>query len=189
MQQEHLTIEKCTGVEDQCQCVIRTGQCTNKIVAAGCQFCFNHGGSSYLKKQNDQALNNYRLNKFHARLKEIRSASTIKDLRDEVGILRLILEEKFNAFTTTNEMILNSGSIGDLVMKIEKLVTSCHKLDEKLGAVIDRSTVINIAEQLIASVSKNVKDPEALERIAEDFEKIMTTNNPMNNSNRETHVI
>ena len=173
MDKEHLTVMKATGPQDQCQTVTSTGQCPNRIVAEGCNHCYSHGGSTFLKKQGQQALNNYRLNKFNARLREMRTNSSIKDLRDEIGILRLILEEKFNSFTNTSELILQSGSIGELIMKIEKLVTSCHKLDEKMGMVIDKSTVINIAEQLIASVSKNVTDSNALEKIADDFERIM----------------
>lgn len=170
--QDHCTIEKATSPADQCQAVISTGQCQNKIVI-GCNYCPSHGGSKFQKKQQEQALNNYRLNKFHARLKEMRTASTIKDLRDEIGILRLMLEERFNSFATTNEMILQSGAIGDLVMKIEKLVTSCHKLDEKTKLVVDKAVVITIAEQLIASISRNVKDPEAVDKIVADFTNIM----------------
>lgn len=172
MNQSHCTIEKATDPADQCQAVNHIGQCQNKKVV-GCDFCYSHGGNGFIKKQEEQALNNYRLNKFHARLKEMRSSSTIKDLRDEIGILRLMLEERFNSFANSNEMILQSGAIGDLVMKIEKLVTSCHKLDEKTKMVVDKATVITIAEQLIASVSKNVKDSDATDKIIADFTNIM----------------
>ena len=176
MQSESTTIAKATDPTKQCQAVTRTGQCTNEVVMANGivhKFCLNHGGSSFIKKQEEQALNNYRLNKFQARLKEMRSSSSIKDLRDEIGILRLMLEERFNSFANSNEMILQSGAIGELVMKIEKLVTSCHKLDEKTKLVVDKAVVITIAEQLIASISRNVKDTEATDKIIADFTNIM----------------
>lgn len=176
MQQENLTLNKATCPEDQCEAMLRTGQCT-QVKIKGCNYCLAHGGTATLKKQEEQALNNYRLNKFQARLREMRSSSVIKDLRDEIAILRMMLEEKLNGFQGSTDMLLQSGQIGDIIMKIERLVISCHKLDEKTGCVVDRSTVINMAEQLVSVITKNVQHlengGEALERISIAFEKIM----------------
>lgn len=179
MQAEHATIKKSVDPARQCQCVLARGQCINEAVPGG-KYCMSHGGAGVVKAQQAEALNNYRLQKYNSRLRELRSSSAIKDLRDEVGILRLILEEKFNSFQSSTDLILQSGSIGDLIMKIERLVTSCHKLDEKMGLVVDKSEVTAIADQLIACVGKHVNNADILEKIAGEFSEIMGLHNPSN---------
>ena len=162
----------------RCQHVNNVGQCHNLAVelrdgAGWSEKCLVHGGNASLIAQDKAGLKNYRLTKYQQRLGELRSNAFIKDLRDELAILRMILEEKLNSVANPTDLILQSGNISDMVMKIERLVTSCQKLEDRLGVTIDKAKVIAIAEQIIAIISLHEKDTTVLEAIANDIEKMM----------------
>jgi hypothetical protein len=175
---------------NRCQHVSDKGQCNNVAVEirksdgdngeSGTiihgQFCLVHGGNKAVENYDKQNLKNYRITKYRVRLAEMRSSEYIKDLRDEVAILRMILEEKMNGITSNTDLILQSGSISEMVIKIERLVLSCQKLEDKLGVTMDKAKVILIAEQMIGIISKHEKDANVVENIANDISKLLGEN-------------
>jgi len=155
---------------ERCQYTRPTvGQCLNKA-APGCKFCIPHGGVSQKSKQD---LKNYRINKYNARLGDLRHNDELKSLRDEVAILRILLEEKFNACSSANELILQSGSMSDLVLKIEKLVSSCHRLEQSMDITIDKSRVVSMAENIVTLISRYVKDDAIIANIVNDMTEML----------------
>ena len=172
--QDSTTIQRITDDRDpeRCQHINAVGQCSNKAVTGG-SYCLVHGGNKQLQKNEAAGLRNYRLTKYRTRLAEARNSSSIKDLRDEIAILRILLEEKFNAIDTTNQLILQSGSIADLVLKIEKLVMSCMKLEEKTGVMLDKEHVLTMAEGIINIISKNIEDQDLLNTIANEIQAVI----------------
>ena len=157
----------------RCQHMMRTGQCIN-ISTEGSNFCLVHGGNKAVEAAEAKKLRNYRIQRYNIRLGELRSSNHIKDLRDEVAILRILLEEKMNLITNSNQLALQTGAISDLVVKIEKVVTSCQRLEEKTGIMLDKNRVVQMAEQIIAIITKHIEDTEVLELLADEFEKIFT---------------
>lgn len=156
---------------NRCQNVGSRGQCYNLAVEGG-KFCLVHGGNKTIQAQKAKELRNYRLTRNKVRLIELGNSSGIKSLRDEIAILRMLLEEKFNAITNTNEMILESGAISDLVLKIEKIVTSCQRLEEKTGTMLDKAQVMAVADQLIDIVTKHVPDTNIVEAMSLEIANI-----------------
>ncbi|HPT70825.1 MAG TPA: hypothetical protein PLE74_00925 [Candidatus Cloacimonadota bacterium] len=149
------------------------GQCLN-VAEVGSKYCLAHGGDTATTEAKEKNLRNYRLTKFHTRAAEMRESSGIKDLRDEIAILRMTLEEKMNAFENASEMILQSGAISELILKIEKLVTSCHKLEKDMGVTIEKTTVIRMAEQIVGIINKYVTDKETIENIVREMQVALT---------------
>ena len=126
---ESNNIQRITSDDDprRCQGITPNGQCINKSVENGSN-CLVHGGNKQEERHERQGLNNYRLTKYQAQLKRFSQSPGIKSLRDEVGILRMILEEKLNQINDNVELVMSSSIISDLVIKINTLVVSCHKL-------------------------------------------------------------
>lgn len=156
----------------RCQGVKPTrGQCDNKAMDNS-NFCPAHGGNLGRDKAKRQELRNYRLAKFNSRLVELGSSEGIMSLRDEIAILRIMLEEKWNSAKDTFDLIMMSGPIGDLVMKVEKLVTSANKLESKLGNHLDKTKILQFAQTIVQIIGQHVTDEETLETIAEE---ILTT--------------
>lgn len=144
------------------------GQCTNKAMD-GSSFCPAHGGNKGAEKAKREELRNYRLAKFKSRLIELGDSDNIIGLRDEIAILRMLIEEKINVCEDTHELMLMSGPLGDLVMKVEKLVTSCNRLESKLGSLLDRTKILQFAQSIIQIIAKYIDDESTLDSVAEEI--------------------
>ena len=169
-------IEKCDGPADphRCQSVNSKGQCNNKGVRLAENtyggFCRVHGGNKTQESFEAKKVRNYRLTKFQAQLERQTDSSAIKSLREEIGILRMIMEEKLNSCTDMAGLLLESQQISDLVLKIEKLVVSCHRLEGSLGQTLDKQAILQFASEIITIISTKLQGQEDLiEEIANEI--------------------
>lgn len=150
----------------RCQCVTTKGQCTNRSIE-GSKFCGAHGGNKAVEATEKKNLSGYRLAKYQNRLAEFADSDKIKSLRDEIGILRILIEERFNfSCKTETDLLLHSGPLADLVMKVEKLVTSCDRIESKLGLMMDKTQVMQLATEVVEIISQFVLDEATLTEIA-----------------------
>lgn len=151
---------------NRCQAVTGQGQCTVKATD-GSTFCECHGGNRAVEEKNRKNKSAYRLTKYQARLDIKRNFSGLKSLSDEIGILRIIMEETIERCDTNVTLALAAPQIADLAVKIEKLVTSCDKLDRKMGQYLDKSAIIQLGIEIVAIISDEVADPEVVDAIAD----------------------
>lgn len=170
MAQFETTWERIKDEDDprRCQGVHRHGQCRN-VVVEGSQYCPAHGGNRAFKSAQEKGLRNYRLTKFRQRIQELGNSDEIISLRDEIGILRLLIEEKINRCDDENDLLLMSGPLSDLLMKSEKLITSCNRLEAKLGNLLDRTKIVTMAQTFVQIISKYVTDENILETISNEI--------------------
>jgi hypothetical protein len=152
---------------DRCQGIAAHGQCTN-VHTPNSKYCPVHGGNKGEEAAQKAALRNYRLFKFQNRIQELGDSGNIKSLRDEIAILRLLMEERLNSTKDSTDLILQSGPISDLVMKIDRVVASCHKLEGSMGMLLDKTAVLQFANVVIELIGEELKDqPEMVSRIAD----------------------
>lgn len=152
----------------RCQGVNVHGQCTNKAMD-GSDFCPAHGGNKGAEAAKRKEMRNYRLARFKSRLVELGDSDNIMGLRDEVAILRMLIEEKINQCDDNHALMLMSGPLSDLIMKVEKLVTSCNRLESRLGNLLDRTKVLQSAQIIIQIISKYIDDEQILDSIADEI--------------------
>lgn len=151
---------------DRCQYIMpNTGQCRIKAVEDS-QYCPAHGGNKAYQAKEKKDLRNYRLNKFKQRVGELSANDAIFSLKEEIGILRLLIEEKLNQCNDNAELMLISGPLSDLVMKADKLVTSCNRLDRHLGNSLDKGRVLQFAQTIVQIIGNHISDDEILEKIS-----------------------
>jgi hypothetical protein len=155
----HPASERCEGSAGD------IGQCPYCKIE-GTNYCARHGGAVALNNQKQQRLRNYRLTKYQARVGQFADNDALKSLREEVGILRMIMEEMLNQCENATDILLYSTRMADLVMKIEKLVTSCDKMESKMGLLLSRDSVLQLAGEYIAIISDHVEDQEIIEEIS-----------------------
>ena len=153
----------------RCQYIRPTqGQCSNVQVEHS-QYCPAHGGNKAFEAAKKVELRNYRLNKFHKRIQELGNSDVIMSLREEIALLRILIEEKVNRCDSELDLILMSGPLSDLVMKVEKVVSSCNRLESKLGDHLDRTKVLQYAQIIVQIIAKHVDSNEVVEAINEDI--------------------
>lgn len=154
---------------NRCQAVMATkGQCRNKA-RDGSQFCPAHGGNVAVQKLEKEEQQMYRLKKYQVRLEEFADGDKIKSLRNEIGILRILIEERMNICHTDLDLMLHSSALSDLVTKVEKLVTSCNRLEGQLGAMLDKTQALQLGSEIVEIVARHVENEETLESIANEI--------------------
>lgn len=173
---------------ERCQGVGPMGQCRLKRVP-GSNFCAMHGGAGVRAKQQRDANRQYRLTKFRARLSEFADDNSIKSLREEIGILRILIEERFNSCTDTHDLILQSGPISDLVMRVDKVVSSCHRIEQATGALLDKTAVLQFGNELVQLLGEELESsPEVLTRISERIYDLIARTLEIKDAPTETEV-
>lgn len=158
-------IRRASDPSEQCQSNDSRGQCQNKAVE-GSEYCPVHGG----RKQKGKALYELSKTKYMSRIKDLKGHEEAKSLRTEIGILRMMLETKLNGVADDMELMLQQQSISELIVKINTLVSSCHKIETHLSNIL----TVEDASQLISEISDiidaNIEDTEVKTLIAEQIE-------------------
>lgn len=151
--------ERCEGLTHQ------GNQCQYKRVP-GRKVCECHGGVTSIKAQERKGLYNFRVSQFKARISDFATNPALKSLREEIGVLRMLLETAVNRCSDEHELLLASSSINQMVLNIERLVASCHKLEINLGQLLDRNKAVQLAEELVTIITSELDDETAIARIA-----------------------
>lgn len=151
---------------DRCAGIAAGEQCPMFAVKGGTQ-CMLHGGNKQLASQEAKSLRNYQLTKFRAQLERHATSDNIKGLRDEIGILRMMLETRLNKCNDEMDLLLHSGPISDMVLKIDRLVNSCHKLEGSMGQLLDKTAILQFANVVIDIISDEITDETVVNKIAD----------------------
>lgn len=150
---------------EQCQSVTSKGQCPLKVID-GSRNCFAHGGHHIVNsiKAADQRV--YKLLQWQSRVED-KNVTNAKSIREEIAILRMLIEERLNACKSNTDLMLNSTAISDMILKVDKLVNSCHRMEDAMGQLLDKQAIFQFADQVVAIISKYV-DETKLEGIANE---------------------
>lgn len=144
------------------------GQCPY-LAKPGTDACQRHSGPAEMLAA-QAAANMYRFEQYQQRVTEFAGHDQLKNLRGEIGILRMVLENIINQcggdMTT---LIAFSGKISDMLIKIRTLVMSCQKLDIQLGVMLDRDKVMLIGQRIVEILAAHVPNPEVLDVIGEEI--------------------
>jgi len=163
------TPERCDLEDPDCckQCAKNQNGRYFKCVV-GADYCILHCGATHAASNKKKKANHYRLQVWQRRLEEFAGHGDVKSLRDEIGILRIVLEETLNSCQDSKDLLLYSAKISDLATKIEKLVTSCDRLEKNMGQMMDRPTALRFAAKLVDIVGRHVTDADMLDAISSE---------------------
>jgi hypothetical protein len=159
----------------RCNAVAGINQCHYEAIENS-KFCAMHAGFGHSgRTKEDQAKQfNYNLHKYRARVIDFAENPQVKSLREEVGVLRLLLEETLNKCHDTTELMIYSNKISDLVLKIERLVSSCHNLEAKTGQLLDKTVVLKLAENLVRILNGYIDDIDLLDQLSKDITTMLS---------------
>lgn len=166
---EHIRVERPDDPE-RCERMHVQGQCSYKRIP-GSPFCAQHTSGQAHAAHEKTAARHYLAAQWRAQVGTFADDDKIKSLRTEIGILRLLLQKTMERCRSDNDLLMRSSSIGELILKIEKLVVSCHKLDTNLGETLDKGQLSLFGNTIIAIVSEFINDPQVLGKFAERLVK------------------
>jgi len=152
--------------EDCCPICQQSNEHIFYKVVEGTNACPRHGGPSHAQNHKVEAANQYRVEVWQRRLNEFGNVNEIKSLRDEIGVLRLLMEETLKRCENAGDLLMFSARIQSIASDIQRLVTACDRLEKSMGEMMDKPTALKFAGTLMEIVSSEVNDSEALERIS-----------------------
>ncbi len=144
--------ERCGASAGKNQCIMK--RCPGSL------YCPSHGGNKAIIAAREKSKFLYRAGKWQARVDEISQAEDIKDLRQEAGVLRLLIEERLSQCSNTNELLIHSGPIGDLTTRLTKLVEQISKYDRECGNTLDKAQIVAFAQRFVAIASKYISNED-----------------------------
>jgi len=165
----------------RCQRTTPGGQCTHEAIN-GTKYCKTHTLTGRIDPLKYYLLTNKVIGdsaRRHA------ASDEIKSLRDEIAITRGVIETRLNSLQTEAELAAAMPSLYQYIMAIEKLVSSCHTMEYKLGNLLDKTAILTLAQKLINIIDNNlaadIPDRDKIvEKIAREMVQVITTqeNNP-----------
>ncbi len=151
----------------RCQGKFAFGQCPYEKTP-GSEYCQMHGGQIAVNKAAKADLRMYRIAKWQSRINEVADHEGVKSLREEIGILRVIMEETMGMCNDSSTLLLYSSKISDTAMKLEKLISSCHRLEASTGVLLDKQAALQIASTIVEIIGRYVTDEDAVNAVAEE---------------------
>lgn len=159
---------KLDSPDERCISSNKHNPCPYKKVN-GTDYCVRHGANKGLQEKAAAVQRNYRLTRWKERVGELADNNNLKSLREEVGILRMVLEEMLNKCQDTTDLLLYSSRMCDMVMKIDKLVTSTDKLENRMGLLLSKDSVLHLASIFVTIINNHVTDPDVIDLISEEM--------------------
>jgi hypothetical protein len=158
------------------------GQCRN-VAAYGSDYCPEaHRGKSTEQAESKRM---YLLAKAadRARLVELSGHDEVKSLREEIALARMLIEQRFNLIKTDLDLLNACGPLNNLLLTVDRLVKSAHNMEQSLGLLLDKSSILQLSLvlcQIVIDELEGIDDYQLIvDRITERFaETIGAANNP-----------
>lgn len=132
----------------------------------GSNYCRMHGGHTVANTTEKENIRRYNVAKWRAKIERHAGSSDLTNLNEEIGVLRMLLEEHLNRCENDVDLVTMTPVMADLVMKIDKVVNSCHKLQDRLGHLLDKNQILQFASLVVEIISTHVEDSEVVAIIA-----------------------
>lgn len=97
-----------------------------------------------------------------------------KNLSEEIALARLLIEDLWNSCEDQPELLRSNMPVFlDCFVKIEKLVSSAHKIGRDKDSTLSEAELGAFAMDIISIITDHVSDPKALKRISSDIVNLM----------------
>jgi hypothetical protein len=137
----------------KCEYPVAHGQCPFDA-EPGSRFCQKHSANSAEKQIGAYLISN---KLFSDTAERHAQSDKIKSLMGEVAILRGLIERRINAADSDAELTAVMPMVKDYSMALDKLVTSWHAMDVKLGNLLSKSALMDLAQRIIGIIEENVR--------------------------------
>ena len=157
-------MERVTDLADphRCKGSDATGQCRN-LAADGSEFCLACGG---VDRGPARRLRGYYLAQAddRAKLAHFSQDDSLKSLREEISLVRIMIETVWNSARTDVEKINAYSKVNTFLLTAERLVKTFHTLEQSMGQLIGKPALLRLAKNLcdiVVTGLEGVPDYEA----------------------------
>ena len=161
-------MERVTDLADpnRCKAAAPDGQCQNKA-EYGSEYCRAHGGVN-LKEVEDKR--GYLLAKVDERTRLAKLSDglePVKELRDLISLQHMLIERRYNSINSEGELLAACGPLNQMLLTMERLINSTHRIETNLGELLQRHAVMALAKEMVRIVIDELADIEDYEIIVD----------------------
>ena len=151
---------------NRCTGITTNGQCT-KDAQPGSTFCSRHGSHKDLATEQDTRMYQLLKAQDRSRLAALNEHDEIRTLRNEIAIARMLIEERLNLTQNDSDRMTNCGALNSLLLTVERLVQSAHKLETNLGSLLSKPTPLALGNEIVAIIIDELKGVPGYEDIVD----------------------
>jgi hypothetical protein len=137
---------------NRCQGAAPDGQCRNRAEPED-KYCRLHGSGQRLAEQ--QAKRGFLLAKAtdKARLSAVsEELEPVKELRDSIALQHMLIEKRYNLIQSDADLLASCGPLNQMLQTMERLVTSCHRIETNLGELLAKHAIVALAKDMVEIV-------------------------------------
>lgn len=156
---------------DRCTEITSMGQCTN-YAQEGDSRCAMHNrkiGSVKRKKR----IHDLYVNMFQQDIKNFSDAGST-NLRAEISILRMLLQNLLSTCNSKQDLILNMGPLTAITAKISDLAATMDRIAMNSGNLLDEDDIIQLGNEIIQTIATRVTDKKVLALLASDLAEVFS---------------
>ena len=146
-------MERVTDLADpnRCKGAAQDGQCQNRA-EHGSEYCCVHGGRSLQEAEDKRG---YLLAKVEERTRLAKMSDDlepVKELRDLISLQHILIERRYNLINNDGDLLAACGPLNQMLLTMERLVNSTHRIETNLGELLARHAVLALAKEMVAIV-------------------------------------
>jgi len=164
-------MQQVTDLSDprRCQGQAPDGQCRNRAEPED-KYCRLHGSGQHLAEQKDKRSFLLAKAEDKARLASVSDElEPVKELRDSIALQHMLIEKRYNLIQSDADLLASCGPLNQMLQTMERLVTSCHRIETNLGELLARHAIIALAKDMVQIV---VDELEGIENYEEIIDRI-----------------
>jgi hypothetical protein len=133
----------------------------------GSNHCRAHGGRNLAEIENR---NGYLLAKAEekGRLASLSDEmEPVKELRDNIALLHMMIERRWNLIKSDADYLAACGPLNQMFQNMDRLVNSCHKIEQNLGALLAKNAILSLAKQMVEVIIEELEGIDNYEEIVD----------------------
>lgn len=161
-------VQKVTDPADPNRCQSNAGggdQCWNEALPES-QYCHRHDHGRDLAER--KHVRGYLLAQADDRTRLATVSDhlePVKALRDSIALLTIMIEKRWNLVKDDGDLLQACGPLNTMLQNMERLVTSCHKIEQNLGLLLARQAIMSLAKQMVEVIIDELEGIEDYEAI------------------------
>lgn len=165
----------------RCKGAAQDGQCMNEA-EHGSDYCRAHSGVSTAEEEG-RRIYHLAQARYRTRLAQLSEHEEVKSLREEIALNRMLIEQRFNLIKNETDLLAACGQLNQMLLTVERLVKSAHQIEQNLGVLLSKPTVLRLGQQLCEIIVEELvgadRYEERVDRICERLiQAIAAAHNP-----------
>jgi hypothetical protein len=111
------------------------------------------------------------------RLNRQAAVEEVRSLREEIHLARMMVETRLELIEENDkgDMLAAFSNVNTYLQTIEKLVSSCHRMEVSLGTLLSKASIFSLGQDIVNIVIDEVQHIDGYEAIVDKIsERIVT---------------